>query len=110
MLAGFSQGGAVALLVGLQFAKPLAGILALSTYLPLADRLGPEDIHADRTMPILMAHGDHDDVVLPDWARLSRDKLQTLGFTVDWRTYPMAHMLCPQELVVIAELIQRQLL
>lgn len=91
VIAGFSQGGAVALHTGVRYAERLAGIMGLSTYLPLADKLTAEAHTANQATPIFLAHGSYDDVVKPELGTLSRDALQAANYTVDWRTYPMAH-------------------
>ena len=103
LLAGFSQGGAIALHTGLRHPQPLAGILALSTYLPLADTLSAEAAAANRTIPILMAHGDRDPVVPPSLAQQSRRRLEQQGYNVAWHSYPMPHALCPNEVADIRE-------
>lgn len=97
VLAGFSQGGAVALHAGLSHALPLAGILAASTYLPLADELEPR-LPAQRDLPVLMCHGSADGVVAPALGRRARDWLAGHGYAVDWREYPMAHEVCAAEI------------
>lgn len=97
VLAGFSQGGAVALHVGLRHAEPLAGIIALSCYLPLRARLGAELAAANRTTPVLMCHGREDVVVLPVFGEVSRDAMLAEGMPVDWRMYSMGHSLCHPE-------------
>lgn len=98
VLAGFSQGGAIALHTGLRYAHPLAGILALSTYLPLADTLTAEAHAANRTTPIFMAHG-HDDNVIPQrLAEASRELLTRAGYELAWHTYAMAHGVCWEEI------------
>jgi phospholipase/carboxylesterase len=97
VLAGFSQGGAIVLHTGLRYPQPLAGILALSTYLPLADNLASEAAVANSRIPIMMAHGMQDPVVPFGLALQSRDRLQELGYGVEWHNYPMQHALCPQE-------------
>lgn len=102
VLAGFSQGGAVALHVGLRHAEGLAGILALSCYLPLRAHLAEEMAPANRSTPILMCHGTEDSVVLPKFGEISRDAMREVGLDVDWRTYPMAHSLCPEQVRDIA--------
>lgn len=102
LLAGFSQGGAVALHVGLRHPQPLAGIIALSCYLPLRARLAAEIATANRNVPILMCHGSADNVVQSQFGEVSRDVLRAEGLTVDWRSYPMAHGLCAQEIGDIA--------
>jgi len=102
VLAGFSQGGAIALHTGLRHTARLAGVMALSTYLPLADTLATEASAANRDLPIFMAHGKHDPVVVPARASSSRDTLQSLGYAVQWQEYPMPHAVCPQEIVDIS--------
>jgi phospholipase/carboxylesterase len=101
VLAGFSQGGAVALQTGLRHPERLAGILALSTYLPLADKLAAEASPANRAVPILMCHGIQDSVIPLSAATRSRDALRALGYAVDWREYPMPHAVCAEEIADI---------
>ena len=98
VLAGFSQGGAIALATGLRRAQPLAGLVALSTYLPLAASSIAESTLAARTMPVFMAHGSLDPVVSEVMGRNGRDALQALGMDVEWHSYPMAHQVCPPEI------------
>ena len=102
VLAGFSQGGAIALQTGLRYGEPLAGIMALSTWLPLADRLPAERSAANADVPIFMAHGRHDDMVRVDRAESSRQALSALGYRVEWHDYPMAHAVCPEEVAAIS--------
>ena len=101
LLAGFSQGGALVLHTGLRYPRRLAGIMVLSAYLPLADTLPAEAAEANRTVPLMMAHGTHDPVVPLPLAEQSRDLLQQQGYTVTWHTYAMAHAVCPEELLDI---------
>jgi len=103
ILAGFSQGGAIALAAGLRHAERLAGIMALSTYLPLGHTLPAEAAAANRDLPILMAHGSLDPVVGQPLGILSRDRLRELGYPVEWRSYPMAHQVCAEEIADIAQ-------
>jgi phospholipase/carboxylesterase len=98
VLAGFSQGGAMALQTGLRHPERLAGILALSCYLPLRDTLATEASPANHGVPILMAHGTEDPVIPLHRARRSRDKLTELGYRVTWREYPMPHSVCGDEI------------
>jgi phospholipase/carboxylesterase len=98
VLAGFSQGGAIALAAGLRHAKRLAGIVALSTYLPIADTLAAERSAANADVPIFQAHGTFDPVVIPPRGSDSRDLLQRLGYHVEWHDYPMAHAVCAEEI------------
>lgn len=98
VLAGFSQGGAVVLNAGLRHAQALAGIVALSTYLPLAERLAAEASAANRATPIFMAHGSHDPVIALARAQTSRDFLQQTGYAVQWHHYPMPHAVCAEEI------------
>ncbi len=97
VLAGFSQGGAVALQTGLRHAEPLAGIMALSTFLPLAATLAAEASPANRDVPIFMAHGIHDPMIPLSRAARARDLLREQGYRVEWREYPMPHAVCDDE-------------
>jgi phospholipase/carboxylesterase len=98
VLAGFSQGGAVALQTALRHPERLAGILALSTYLPLPDTLADEAHAASRDVPVFMSHGIQDPVIPLSWAMRSRDHLVALGYAVEWREYPMPHSVCAEEI------------
>jgi phospholipase/carboxylesterase len=98
VLAGFSQGGAIALQTGLRHPDRLAGILALSTYLPLPDTLKQEAGQANRDVPIFMAHGTQDPVIPLSWAARSRDSLAALGYAVEWHEYRMPHSVCAEEI------------
>ena len=98
-LAGFSQGGAIALAAGLRHAETLAGIIALSAYLPLGESLAAERSTANAATPIFWGHGTADPVVVLQRGVDSRDQLQSLGYAVDWHTYPMAHAVCAEEIV-----------
>jgi phospholipase/carboxylesterase len=98
VLAGFSQGGAIALAAGLCHSQKLAGIIALSTYLPIAAVLSRERHAANAATPIFWGHGSADPVVAMQRGVDSRDLLQSLGYTVAWHTYPMAHAVCAQEI------------
>ena len=109
VLAGFSQGAAMALHTGLRLATPLAGIVALSGYLPLAERLPLERNHANATTPIFMAHGLQDTVVTPQRGEASRDALQALGYAVEWKTYTTEHNVTPDEVDDVAKFLQRAL-
>jgi phospholipase/carboxylesterase len=97
VLAGFSQGCAVTLHTGLRQQAPLAGLLGLSGYLPLADTLEAEGLPQNKQVPIFLAHGTHDPVVALARAEASKNKLLELGYSVQWRTYPMQHSVCGQE-------------
>ncbi len=101
VIAGFSQGGAIALHVALRHPSRLAGVLALSAYLPLPTTLSVEKSPANASIPLLMAHGVHDPVVPEALGLSSRDCLQRLGDEVEWYSYPMDHSVCPQEIVDI---------
>ncbi|AGG87297.1 alpha/beta hydrolase [Rhodanobacter denitrificans] len=98
VLAGFSQGGAIALSAGLRHAEELAGIIALSTYLPISATLAAERSAANAATPIFQGHGSADPVVALPRGAASRDALQALGYPVDWHTYPMAHAVCAEEI------------
>ena len=103
VLAGFSQGGAIALQTGLRHGEPLAGILALSTYLALAESLAAEGTPANKSIPIFMAHGTEDPVVPIELAETSRDTLKSHGYNVRWTDYPMPHSVCMEEITAIGE-------
>lgn len=102
VLAGFSQGGAIALHTGLRHPRRIAGILALSTYLPLAATLPAEGHPANRSTPVFMAHGWGDPVIPVDLAQLSARLLSAAGYPVDWHAYAMEHSVCPEELGAIS--------
>ena len=106
VLAGFSQGGAIVLHTGLRYPRPLAGIMALSTYLPLDETVASERQAANQTVPIFMAHGRHDPVVPLKLAEMSRDYLQELSYAVEWHSYFMEHSVHPQEIAAISQWIQ----
>lgn len=101
-LAGFSQGGAIALHTALRQAVPLGGVLALSTYLPLAGIASRELLEQSKATPIFMAHGRNDPVVPYALGVFSRDALQEFGYAVEWHEYAMQHSVCEEELVDIA--------
>ncbi|WP_439586736.1 alpha/beta hydrolase [Hydrogenophaga sp.] len=97
VLMGFSQGCAMTLMAGLRAPQRLAGLVGLSGYLPLADTTAAERSDANRDVPIFLAHGEHDPMVVLDRGVATRDVLQSLGYDVDWHTYPMEHSVCAQE-------------
>lgn len=109
VVAGFSQGGAMALHTALRHPRRLAGVMALSTYLPLRDSLAAEVQDANRATPILMCHGSHDGVVPLALGNASREILQAHGYDVEWRGYPMEHSVCMEELVDIANWLKARL-
>jgi phospholipase/carboxylesterase len=98
VLAGFSQGGAIALAAGLCHAQELAGIVALSTYLPISEVIARDRHAANAATPIFWGHGSADPVVVMQRGIDSRDRLQALGYQVDWHTYPMPHAVCAEEI------------
>ncbi|HVQ31349.1 MAG TPA: dienelactone hydrolase family protein, partial [Vicinamibacteria bacterium] len=106
VLAGFSQGGAMALHEGLRYPSRLAGILALSTYLPLHGSLASEAHPASAAVPIFMAHGTLDPVVPLAMGEASRQLLQERGHDVLWKTYPMGHSLCLEEVQDISAFLR----
>ena len=109
ILAGFSQGGAIALHTGLRYPTRLAGILALSTYLPLGDTLAAEAHPANRDVPIVMAHGTQDPLIPLARAAASRDALRALGYPIEWHEYPMPHSVCAEEIAAIGAWLTRVL-
>jgi len=98
VLAGFSQGGAIALQTGLRHGERIAGIMALSTYLPLAETLPAEAAAANRDVPVFMAHGAYDPIVPLFRAQESLRLMSSLGYPVEWHEYAMPHSVCPEEL------------
>lgn len=98
VLAGFSQGGAIALQTALRYPDRIAGLMALSTYLPLPDALTREGSPANRNTPILMCHGQFDAILPLELGEWSRDRLIALGHTPEWHAYPMAHEVCGNEI------------
>ena len=109
VLAGFSQGGAVALHAGLRFPQTLGGIMALSGYLPLADTIPAETADANRATPIFMAHGTLDPVVPMQMGKMSFDFLEREGFNPSWKEYAMPHAVCPEEIRDIGVWLQSRL-
>ena len=107
VLAGFSQGGAIVLQTALRHPERLAGVMALSTYLPLRSKLEKERNSANNSVPIFMAHGQYDNMIGLDRAGLSRDALLALGYPVEWHEYPMPHSVCPEEIADIAAFLLR---
>ena len=102
VIAGFSQGGAIALQTGLRHPERLAGVMVLSAYLPLADTLPAEASAQNRDVPIFYAHGAYDPVIPLALAAASRDRLAALGYPVQWHEYPMQHSVCVEELQAIS--------
>ncbi len=109
VLAGFSQGGAIALQTGLRHGERLAGIMALSTYVPIASSLAAEASPASRDVPIFYAHGRQDPVIPLARAEASRTLLESLGRRVEWHLYAMPHAVCAQEIADIGEWLARVL-
>jgi len=110
VLAGFSQGCAMALQIGLRFPQKLAGIMALSGYLPLAISLNTEKHAANQHTPIFMAHGMYDTVVVPERAEASCALLEKMGYSVSWNEYPMEHSVNREELMDISQFLQSVLI
>ncbi len=108
ILAGFSQGGAIALQTGLRNKYELGGIMALSTYLTLSDSLAKEKTIVNANIPILMAHGTQDPIVPLALAKSSRDALAQQNYQVEWREYPMQHSVCADEVEVISVWLQKR--
>ncbi|MFT3954109.1 MAG: carboxylesterase [Piscinibacter sp.] len=98
VLAGFSQGCAMTLLAGLRYPERLAGLVGMSGYLPLAATTASERSEANRDLPIFLAHGSEDEIVVPARGHASRDALVALGHPLEWHEYPMGHSVCPEEI------------
>ena len=109
VVAGFSQGCAMALMIGLRHPERLAGIVGLSGYLPLADKTAQERSAANQGVPIFLAHGSRDGVVVLPRAVASRDVLKSLGYALEWHEYPMEHSVCPEEITDLARWLRRVL-
>lgn len=109
LLAGFSQGGAIALHTATRFNQPLAGVLALSTYLPLKNQLQEKQHVSNQQLPIWMAHGRHDSVITLSTAQSSRQALESAGYNVEWHEYEMPHSVCEEEVNDIRDFLLRVL-
>ncbi len=107
VLAGFSQGGAVAYHAALSFEEPLAGLLALSTYFPTSDSI--KYSQANQSLPIEIMHGTFDPVVYPAMGEEAKNDLNAAGYTPNWRTYPMEHQVCMPQIKDISDWLQRLL-
>lgn len=105
VVAGFSQGGAIAMHAALRFSPPLAGLMALSTWLPLGHTLAEEvagnDAAQSRELPVFLAHGSFDPMLTVDLGHTTRAAIEDLGFSVEWHEYPMAHSVCAEEIADI---------
>jgi phospholipase/carboxylesterase len=109
ILAGFSQGGVIALHTGLRYTKKLNGIMALSTYLAMPDLLATEASAANKSIPIFMAHGDQDAVINISVAEKSRDTLLHQHYKVEWHDYPMPHSVCTEEIEAVSAWLQKSI-
>lgn len=107
VLAGFSQGGAISLHTALRSERPLAGVMALSCYLPLAANFAADATEANRATPIFMAHGLSDPVVMHSRAIESREVLRKCGYQVEWHEYRMPHSVCGEEIADIADWLRK---
>ena len=105
-LAGFSQGAAMSLFTGLRYPKPLAGIIALSGYLPLPEKIKTERSSQNQTVPIFMAHGTCDTIVPIQLPQYSKQCLESLGYKIHWHTYAMDHSVCAEEIQAIGRFLR----
>ena len=109
VLAGFSQGGAVVMHAGLRYPTPVAGLMLLSTYVPIPHAFAAEVTESDasqpRSVPIFMAHGTFDPMLPLALGKESAGMVESAGYTIDWREYPMAHGVCPQEIADIRDFL-----
>ena len=108
LLAGFSQGGAITLSAGLQRSEPLAGLIALSTYLPDPDSAAASAVAAASSQPVFMAHGNSDPVIPVQHAKASAEVLRGLGITLEWHDYPMAHQVCGEEIQALGDWMEQR--
>lgn len=106
LLAGFSQGGVIALHTGFRFPHKLAGILALSTYLPTIDQVKSEATKENQSIPVFMAHGTMDPVVAIQNAKLAFNQLKEMQYPIRWHEYPMEHSVCQEEILAISQFIK----
>jgi phospholipase/carboxylesterase len=109
VLAGFSQGGAMALFAGTRYPERLAGIMGLSCYQVLAEQFAAERSAANQATPVFLAHGTHDPVVAPLLGEEARRQLEAAGYSVEWHAYSMPHSVCPEEVADIAAWLRRVL-
>jgi len=109
LLAGFSQGGVIALCTALRHPERLAGVLGLSTFLPAEALIEGDLSSANAGLPVFMGHGDEDPMIPIEWAEAARDRLQTLGYPVTWKSYPMAHQVCAEEIADLGAWIRERL-
>jgi len=98
VVAGFSQGGAIALQLAIRYPESLAGLIALSTYMLLDDRLENDRHEANRNLPVFVGHGTYDPMVPCSLGQMAADRLRGLGHPVEWHSYPMQHAVCPEEI------------
>ncbi len=109
VIAGFSQGGAIALHTALRYRLRLGGVMALSTYLPLHSKLASEAHESNNNTPIFMAHGIFDEIISLDMSKASRNVLQNQQYSIRWHEYAMAHSVCAEEITDIQEFLQQVL-
>lgn len=109
VLAGFSQGGAITLQTGLRQREPLAGLVALSCYLPLSALFDAERAKESSGVPVFLAHGSSDPIVPPARGAAARDQLKAAGYAVEWHEYPMPHSVCAEEVQAVADFLKRVL-
>ncbi len=107
VLAGFSQGGAVSYQTALTYMQPLAGLLCMSTYFATGETITPNS--ANKKLPIFICHGSQDPMVPEQLGRQAQERLVTMGYTVDYKSYPVGHSVCPQEIADISQWLQRLL-
>jgi phospholipase/carboxylesterase len=107
VLAGFSQGGAVSYQAALTYMQPLAGLLCMSTYFATGESITPNT--ANKNLPIFICHGSQDPMVPEQLGRQAQEKLVTMGYTVEYKSYPVEHSVCPQEIADISQWLQRLL-
>lgn len=110
ILAGFSQGGAIAIYTGLRYPSQLGGIIALSTYVPVPDQLSKEIHEANKQISIFLAHGTQDSLIPYTWGEMTYKRLHDLKYNVTWHKYNMAHSVCPDEIVDIGKWLKERLI
>lgn len=110
ILAGFSQGGAIALHTGVRYPQPLCGIMALSTYIAADCNLDDERSEANQNIPILQCHGTHDPMIGMDKGEAAKERLSSLGYAVEWHSFPMEHQVTMEEIEVMGAWFRRLLI
>jgi phospholipase/carboxylesterase len=109
VVAGFSQGGAIALQLAIRYPETLAGLIALSTYLLLGHRMEKDAHEANRNLPVFAGHGTEDPMVPLHLGKVTAERLRAMGYPVEWHSYPMPHAVCPEEVSDVSAWLRKRL-